>query len=197
MPEHIGDSSNIGESPVHPRSRMIWSASPSRASRQRGSSLTGITIVRNREQCSSSLPACMVLKCEGSVWVTSWPKAEYVKHAWAGAWVNSCFREEFGSIRASDMIREAIAITRWFYKTTPDLGMITFVDASKVKHKRDPGRCYLKAGFKRVGMTKARITGHFKCCPRKSPDAEPDHNVQAVEFVECLVIAPQSFLSDP
>jgi len=35
---------------------------------------------------------CIVLTgTEGvALWVTSWPFAEYVKHAWAGAWVNSC-----------------------------------------------------------------------------------------------------------
>ena len=26
--------------------------------------------------------------------------------------------------------------------------MITFVDADKVRRKRDPGRCYIKAGFR-------------------------------------------------
>jgi len=26
-----------------------------------------------------------------ALWVTSWPFAEYVKHDWAGAWVNSLF----------------------------------------------------------------------------------------------------------
>ncbi len=35
--------------------------------------------------------------------------------------------------------------------------MITFVDATKVRHKRDPGRCFLRAGFhvsgKRPGCT--------------------------------------------
>lgn len=29
-----------------------------------------------------------------ALWVTSWPFAQYVKHAWAGAWVNSLFRNE-------------------------------------------------------------------------------------------------------
>jgi hypothetical protein len=35
--------------------------------------------------------------------------------------------------------------------------MITFVDASKTRHKRDPGRCYIKAGFQRAGMTKGGL----------------------------------------
>jgi hypothetical protein len=88
-------------------------------------------------------------------WITSWPFAEYVRHAWAGAWVNSAFRNE-GAGLSSELIREAIAITRGIWEPPP-LGLITFVDASKVRHKRDPGRCYLRAGFERVGMTQGGL----------------------------------------
>jgi hypothetical protein len=100
-------------------------------------------------------------------WITSWPFAEYVKHAWAGAWVNSAFRNE-GAGRSSELIREAIAITRSFWKP-PSIGLITFVDASRVKHKRDPGRCYLRAGFERVGMTKGGLIAL-----QMLPDAMPE-----------------------
>jgi hypothetical protein len=92
--------------------------------------------------------SCLVLKTWGAFWVTSWPKPEYVKHRWPGAWVCSAFRREPGCPhRASDLIRDAVAATRWFYPQTPELGMVTFVDARKVKPKRDPGYCYLMAGF--------------------------------------------------
>jgi hypothetical protein len=41
---------------------------------------------------------CLVLvSADGlSVWVTSWPLPQYVKHRWPGAWVNSTFRREGG-----------------------------------------------------------------------------------------------------
>jgi hypothetical protein len=39
----------------------------------------------------------------------------------------------------------------------PALGMITFVDTTKIRKKRDPGRCYLRAGFKTCGMTKGGL----------------------------------------
>ena len=41
---------------------------------------------------------CLVLKTfDGSaVWVTSWPFADFVAHAWPGAFVNSLFRNESG-----------------------------------------------------------------------------------------------------
>ena len=111
---------------------------------------------------------CLVLLADPALWVTSWPFAEYVRHAWAGAWVNSCFRNE-GAGLSSDLILEAVAVTRWYWPDTPDLGMVTFVDAGKVRHKRDPGRCYLRAGFQRVGETKGGLVAL-----QLLPDAMPD-----------------------
>lgn len=101
---------------------------------------------------------CLVLSAyPHAVWVTSWPYAEYVKHAWAGAWVNSLFRRESGQI-ASESILQAIAATRWYYGDPPPLGMITFVDPKKVKPTKRRGQtiygyCYIQAGFEHVGYT--------------------------------------------
>ena len=33
------------------------------------------------------------------------------------------------------------------------LGMVSFVDRDKTRRKRDPGRCYRKAGFRVAGET--------------------------------------------
>jgi hypothetical protein len=96
--------------------------------------------------------SCLVLLMPGALWVTSSPIAEYVRHRWAGAWVNSLFRNE-SNLLSSDLIRYAVSATLWRYGKPPALGMMTFVDASKVRRKRDPGRCYVRAGFKRVGLT--------------------------------------------
>ena|SRR5690242_11579900 len=100
---------------------------------------------------------CVVLLTDraDALWVTSWPFAEYVKHAWPGAWVNSLFRRE-GEGLASAMIREAVAITRWYWPDVPALGMVTFVDPRKVQ-SRNPGYCYQMAGFRRVGTTKGGL----------------------------------------
>src|SRR5437867_3585067 len=59
---------------------------------------------------------CLVLLTEmaDALWVTSWPFAQYVKHAWAGAWVNSCFRNESKEL-SSELILEAVAATKWHY----------------------------------------------------------------------------------
>ncbi len=84
--------------------------------------------------------------------MTSWPFPEFVKHAWPGAWVCSCFRNE-SQLLASELIRQAVAATRYLWQEVPEQGMVSFVNAKKVRHKRDPGRCFVKAGFKHVGYT--------------------------------------------
>jgi len=101
---------------------------------------------------------CIVFKTPAldAFWITSWPFAQYVKHAWAGAWVCSAFRNE-GPTLSSLLIREAVQRTIAHYGAPPDLGMITFVDPKKTRHKRDPGRCFLRAGFKNVGFTKGGL----------------------------------------
>lgn len=111
-----------------------------------------------------------------ALWVTSWPFAEYVRHAWAGAWVNSLFRNESAHL-SSELIREALAATRWFFGEPPPLGIITFVDAGKVRRKRDPGRCYTKAGFRRVGHTKGGLVA-LQMLPDAMPDAAPPVQAQ-------------------
>jgi hypothetical protein len=100
---------------------------------------------------------CIVLKTPAAdaLWVTSWPFAQYVRHAWAGAWVNSLFRNESCAL-SSDMIRAAVLKTMEFWDA-PEIGIITFVDADKTRKKRDPGRCYRKAGFRHVGFTKGGL----------------------------------------
>lgn len=97
---------------------------------------------------------CLVMLTaeRSAVWVTSWPYAEHVKHAWAGAWVCSIFRNE-GPHLSSDLIRAAVAHTRAHWPSVPPLGMVTFVDGTQVKPKRDPGYCYIRAGWRPVGRT--------------------------------------------
>lgn len=121
---------------------------------------------------------CIVLLTEkaDALWITSWPLAEYVKHAWAGAWVCSCFRNE-GAILSSELIREAVAITRAIYGEPPPLGMITFVNADKVRHKRDPGRCFLRAGFTNVGKTQGGLVA-LQLLPDAMPETQEPYTAQ-------------------
>lgn len=123
---------------------------------------------------------CMVLLSddEKAFWVTSWPFAEYVKHAWPGAWVCSAFRNE-SAYEASDLIREAVSATRTFFGEPPDIGMITFVDPKKVKptiRRGKPfwGYSYWKAGFKAVGKTKGGLWA-FQMLPTEMPEPLTAH----------------------
>ena len=110
-----------------------------------------------------------------ALWVTSWPFAKYTRHAWAGAWVNTLFRNE-GAGLSSDLIVMAVAATLAHWPLVPDLGMVTFVDAAQVRHKRDPGRCYVRAGFSRVGRTKGGLLA-LQMLPQHMP--QPLHALQA------------------
>lgn len=123
---------------------------------------------------------CVVLVIPGDAyWVTSWPFPEYVKHAWPGAWICSAFRQirkctqcgapgdvcaehPTAATRAphlsSELVVEALAGTSWYW-TPPREGMITFVDEGKTKRKRDPGRCFRRAGF--------HVSGSELCCGDK------------------------------
>lgn len=121
---------------------------------------------------------CIVFLTEqaDALWVSSWPFAEYVKHAWAGAWVCSCFRNESPHL-SSELIGEAVSATRAVWPDPPPLGMVTFVDPAKVRHKRDPGRCYRKAGWKRVGSTKGGLVT-LQILPHEMPEAKPIQGMQ-------------------
>lgn len=106
-------------------------------------------------------------------WVTSWPFAEYVKHAWPGAWVCSAFRNE-GAGLSSDLIRQAVAATRAYMGVPPPMGMVTFVNRAKVRGKRDFGYCYRMAGFQPCGETKGGLLA-LQLLPEQMPAPELPH----------------------
>lgn len=108
-------------------------------------------------------------------WITSYPYAEYVRHAWAGAWVCSAFRNEGAGV-ASEMIREAVAATRSYFGEPPALGMVTFIDRKKVKPTMEHGvktwgRTYRLAGFREVGETKGGLLT-LQLLPEDMPEPE-------------------------
>lgn len=122
---------------------------------------------------------CLVLYASTNTgkafWVTSFPYAEYTRHAWAGAWVCSAFRNE-GAGTASQIILEAVAATKAHFGEPPPLGMITFINREKVKptkvHGIDTwGYTYKLAGFKEVGETKRGLLA-LQLLPKDMPKAE-------------------------
>ena len=124
-----------------------------------------------------------VTQCRRAFWVTSAPLAQYTKHAWAGAWVCSAFRNE-GAGRASDLIRAAVAATRAHYhdRAVPELGMITFIDANCVKPVLQHGKptwgfSYIRAGFRHAGYTKGGLLA-FQLLPKDMPAPLQAHEMQ-------------------
>lgn len=124
---------------------------------------------------------CVVLRHQSAVWVTSWPFAEYTKHEWAGAWVNTTFRKECGG-NASDFIIQAIAATRFVWPDVPEIGIVSFVNPVKVpatirRGEKVYGYSYLKAGFEHVGFTKGGLWV-WQMKPCYMPEAEPANGMQ-------------------
>lgn len=104
---------------------------------------------------------------ERALWVSSWPYAEHVLHAWAGAWVCVTFRNE-GAGLSSELILEAVAATRAEWGEPPELGMVTFIDPDEVR-STNPGYCYLVAGFEHAGRTKDRNLIALRMRPERMP----------------------------
>lgn len=72
----------------------------------------------------------------------------------------SIFRNE-GSVRSSDLVVEATALTlehwRRVYHRLPAVPLTTEVDPARVRRKRDPGRCFLRAGWTQIGTSRGLI----------------------------------------
>jgi hypothetical protein len=60
------------------------------------------------------------------------------------------FRNE-GAERSSDLIRAAVAMA---WEKWPGERLYTYINPGKIRHKRDPGRCFLRAGWQHCGWTK-------------------------------------------
>jgi hypothetical protein len=152
----------------------IWR--PSHRFDPRGVALADRHYSRQKVGSPQFMPAgsCRVLIAENSkaVFGMSYPKAEYVKHAWAGAWVISIFRNEEAGPLASDMVRDAMAIMQTLY-AVPEIGCVTFVHPKKVRGVMERGElvkgfCFKKAGFRAVGETKKGLIA-WQMLPREMP----------------------------
>lgn len=90
-----------------------------------------------------------------ALWISSWP--QYAQHAWDGAWLCTLFRNEGAGV-ASELIRDAVACTRWRFGDPPEIGMVSFIDRRFVRPimvRGVPtwGRTFYKAGFVYAGET--------------------------------------------
>lgn len=122
---------------------------------------------------------CLVLLTAdaSALWVTSWP--QFVKHAWPGSWVNTLFRnEQRERDLSSELIAEAVAATLAWFGAPPPSGFVTFVDSKKTRPKRDPGRCYRKAGWSVVGETQENALVVLQQLPVAMPPPMHAHGAQ-------------------
>lgn len=101
-------------------------------------------------------------------WVTTYSLPEFVDHEWGDCWTCSLFRNE-GEVLSSLLVTEAVAATCAEWGEIPPGGFLTFVDAGKVRRKRDPGRCFRRAGFAPVGFTKDRGLVVLRLIPELFP----------------------------
>lgn len=75
-------------------------------------------------------------------------------------WRCSIFRNE-GAGLSSDLIKEATARTYEYWRRRhgglPAVPLTTEVDPGKTRSKRDPGRCFIRAGWRRRGVVRGLV----------------------------------------
>lgn len=103
-----------------------------------------------REFMSSGKTLVLLTRCARAVWGC----IENLDPAGKLRWRCSVFRNEGGGkdgdLVSSDLVREATVRTFEFWRRTtgiPSVPLQTEVDPKKTRTKRDPGRCFRKAGW--------------------------------------------------
>lgn len=93
----------------------------------------------------------LVSRCERAVWGA----IENRDPAGATRWRCSIFRNE-GAGLSSELVLEATARTLEYWRSrwgAPGVPLTTEIDPAKVRPKRDPGRCFRRAGWTEAGWT--------------------------------------------
>lgn len=90
-----------------------------------------------------------------------WGAIENMDPAGGLRWRVSIFRREGGAVRSSDLIRSAtqrtFAYWRIRYGAVPPVPLTTEVDPKKTRSKRDPGRCFIRAGWHRIDVRRGLV----------------------------------------
>lgn len=117
-----------------------------------------------------------------ALWISSWPYPEMLMRTWCPtAWMCTLFRNE-SHLLSSELIREAVAATRWYWGEPPVDGMVTIINQHKVKSV-NPGYCYKKAGFAHIGYTrKGLVIVQLK--PADMPEAAMPQGSRAKQIEE-------------
>ena len=130
-----------------PRARRVVDAEPPHYSRQTPGAA---------EFMSSGRTLVLLTDDERAVWGA----IENLDPAGGLHWRVSLFRN-LGSGLSSGLVREATCRTFAFwerhYGARPPVPLRTEVNPARVRRKRDPGRCFLRAGWLRVGMSRGLV----------------------------------------
>lgn len=145
--------------------RLSWRADPA------GAAVADRHYSRQKIGAAQFVPpgACLVLMADGpALWVTSWPRAEYVKHAWAGAWMCSIFRNE-GPLLSSELIRP------WPRPATSGPRSQSWAWSRSSTRRRSatsatPGGASCAPAFRRVGVTKEEAHVALQLLPAEMPE---------------------------
>lgn len=109
-----------------------------------------------REFMASGRTLVMLTECARAVWGA----IENLDPAGGLRWRCSMFRNE-GAGLSSDLVREATERTfaYWLrhYSGLPAVRLTTEVDPDKTRRKRDPGRCFLRAGWRRTHVARGLV----------------------------------------
>lgn len=91
--------------------------------------------------------------------LAAWAVCENLDGGGTMRWRVTLFRNE-GHVVSSELVRAATITTfSWWahrYGEVP-AELVTEVDAAKVRRKRDPGRCFMRAGWERIGDSKGGL----------------------------------------
>lgn len=91
-----------------------------------------------------------------------WAVVENLDPAGGRRWRNTIFRNTRPDLwLSSALIVEATITTRAFWLSRfgalPAVPLTTEIDPNKVRRKRDPGRCYIRAGWRRVADARGLV----------------------------------------
>lgn len=111
----------------------------------------------------------LLTDCERAVWGA----IENLDPAGAPRGRVSIFRNE-GAGLSSDLIREATDRTYVYWskppRRRPSVPLTTEVDPDRTKRKRDPGRCFIRAGWRVVDVRRRHVAGGGTLVVLQAPD---------------------------
>lgn len=108
-------------------------------------------------------------------WATDYADADWLRNAWCC----SFFRNEGqAAYLSSDLVRSAVGATVAAWGIAPN-GFVTTVDPARTRRKRDPGRCFRRAGFVELPeRTKDRGLVILRLAPDRHPAPSPAAHTQ-------------------